>query len=73
MEVKLTEDEIAILRLVLSALSVKARTGELGVMHAGRFISVQDGRAVILKREDKNTLDRVARRLGINGLSSVDG
>jgi len=70
---KLTEDEIAILRLALSSLLVKSRTGELGVMHAGRFISAQSVQPVILKKEQKESLDIVAKKVGLSGLASFNG
>ncbi len=73
LDMKLTEDEVAILKLALSSLSVKSRTGELGVMHAGRFVSVQGTQPVILKKEEKEILDKVAKKVGLGGLSSFNG
>ena len=48
-DVRPTEEAQAV-RAALSTLVVKARTGELGVMHgAGRFVSTQR----ILNKEDR--------------------
>ena len=41
-EIKLSDDEIAVLRVVLRAVVIKSRTGELGIVHGmDRFVSTQ--------------------------------
>lgn len=67
----LTKDEEAVLRLVLSSLSIKSRTGELGVMHAGRFVSAQGSQTAVLKKEQREVLNAVARKAGIGGVSLI--
>lgn len=62
-EVRLTAQEVAAVRTALSGLVVRARTGELGMMHgADRFLSTQR----ILKKDDRQALDAAARKLGVS-------
>ena len=69
-EVRLTPEEAAALRAALSALVVKARTGELGIVHgAGRLVSTQR----IFRRPQLDALDAAARRLGPGGIARHDG
>jgi hypothetical protein len=65
-EVRLTPDEANALRSALSTLVVKARTGELGLLHgADRFVSSQR----IFKKAERDALDAAARKLGLAGLA----
>jgi hypothetical protein len=70
-EIKLSDDEIAVLRVVLRAVVIKSRTGELGIVHGmDRFVSTQQ----ILKKGRRDTLDSVAKKLGIpGGIGSFEG
>jgi hypothetical protein len=64
-EVRLTAEEAQALRTAMSALVIKGRTGELGIMHgADRFVSTQ----YIFRRDDRQALDAAVRKLGLNGL-----
>jgi len=61
-EVKLTAEEADVLRLVLASLAIKARTGEVGVLHGmDRFVSTQQ----ILKKAERIALDAAARKVGL--------
>jgi F0F1-type ATP synthase epsilon subunit len=43
MEIKITSDEIEVLRKVLHNVVIKSRTGEIGIMHgAERFVSTNN-------------------------------
>ena len=67
-EVKLLDSEIDALRLVLRSLSVRDRTGEIGIMHgADRFVSTK----VCLKKADRQALNRAAQKLGLSKGVSV--
>ncbi len=72
-DIKLTESEAAILKVALSSLTVRSRTGELGVMHAGRFVAVQGAQSIIFKREEKEELEKAVKKLGLSSLSSFNG
>ena len=61
-DLNLSTEEAALLRSVLAPLVIKSRTGEVGILHGmGRFVSTQ----VILKKRELDTLDEVARKLGL--------
>ena len=63
-EARLTTDESQALRTVLTVLSLRSHTGEVGLMHGlDRFVSSQ----VILKKCDLDILDAAARKLGLGG------
>jgi hypothetical protein len=63
-EVRLTDEERQVLRRALQALAVRARTGELGLLHGlDRFVSSQG----IFKRSDLASLDSTARKVGLSG------
>ena len=69
-EVKLTAAEADVLRTVLAALSVKGRTGEVGIIHgADRFVSTQQ----ILKKADREALESAAMKVGLRGLRQYAG
>ncbi len=69
-EIRLTTDEAGALRSALSTLVVKARTGELGLLHgADRFVSSQR----ILKKAERDALNAAARKLGLSGLAEYRG
>ncbi|HEX8905571.1 MAG TPA: hypothetical protein VF771_12045 [Longimicrobiaceae bacterium] len=68
-EVRLSPEEAAALRSAVSALVVKRRTGELGILHgAARFVSTQR----IFRRPELEALRAAARKLGA-GLGEYDG
>lgn len=61
-EVKLTAEEASVLRLALANVAVRARTGELGIVHgADRFVSTN----TCLRKPDREALNRVAAKLGL--------
>lgn len=67
-EVKLTSEEIAVLRSTLSKFSVRGRTGELGVLHGlDRFVSTQ----LILKKSDRDALNAIAAKVGLRAINEV--
>lgn len=67
-EVKLTPDEIAVLRCALSKLTVRGRTGELGILHGlDRFVSTQ----LILKKADRDALNSIASKVGLRSINEV--
>jgi hypothetical protein len=67
--VTLTEDEVSVLREVISRLVVRDRTGELGIPHGlGRFVSTH----LRLKKTDRVSLDAAARKIGLDGVLTVD-
>ena len=69
-EAKLSEAEIAALRSVLQTIVVKARTGELGILHgADRFVSTQ----IILKQPERTALESATRKVCLAGLRSYSG
>ena len=60
-DIELTPEESAVLRAVLSKLSVRERTGEVGIIHgADRFVSTQ----LILKKSEREKLTAAALKLG---------
>ncbi|HET7460313.1 MAG TPA: hypothetical protein VFJ82_03660 [Longimicrobium sp.] len=69
-DVRLTPEEAAALRTALSALVVKKRTGELGIVHgAARFVSTQR----IFRRPELDALHAAARKLGLGGVGEHHG
>jgi hypothetical protein len=67
-EVKLTSEEIAVLRSTLSKFAVRGRTGELGVLHGlDRFVSTQ----LILKKSDRDALNAIAAKVGLRAINEV--
>ena len=70
MDIKLTDDEIKMLRLVLQSVAIRARTGDLGIMHGmNRFVSTNRS----FKKEERETLDSAAKKLGLGGVSTFSG
>lgn len=62
-------DESEMLRLILSNVVVENRTGQIGIVHgAERFVSTQ----VVLKKEGRAILDKLARKVGLPGVTLVD-
>ncbi len=63
MDIKLSENELQLLRGVLSQIVIKDRTGELGIMHgANRFVSTD----LSLKKQHRQTLSSAYQKLGLN-------
>jgi hypothetical protein len=67
-DVKLTSEEIAVLRAALSKFAIRGRTGELGVLHGlDRFVSTQ----LILKKQDRDVLNAIASKVGLRSINEV--
>lgn len=65
-EVKLTRDEVEVPRRVLRTCAIRRWTGEIGVVYGmNRFVSTHQS----LKKEERDALDNVARKLGLSGIS----
>lgn len=65
MSVMLDSAEVEILKVILREFVVKARTGELGILHgADRFISTN----ICLKKQHRNELKNLYIKLGIQNL-----
>jgi len=59
--IQLNEVEASVLRTVLSALVIRERTGELGILHGlDRFVSTRQ----ILRKQDRAVLDSLVDKLG---------
>ena len=59
----LTDSESAALARAVRHLVVRARTGEVGVLHgAERFVSTQD----CFKKEDRKSLEAALVKLGVS-------
>ena len=59
-EVRLTDEESAVLRVVLGAIAVKDRTGEIGVIHGlNRFVSAHR----VLNKEQRRALASIIAKL----------
>ena len=71
MEIKLSDEQVAVLRVVLQSVCIKSRTGELGVTHGlDRFVSTNR----TLKTAERDLLDEVARKVGLSaGVSRHQG
>ncbi len=68
MDVKLTQAEVDILRLVLSKLCIRGRTGELGILHGmERFVSTQ----IVLKKPAIELLESIANKIGLNQITKI--
>ena len=64
-DIKLSPDEAQALRVALSTLVIRDRTGELGVLHGmERFVSTQRTFA----KAERAALDTAARKLGLSGM-----
>jgi hypothetical protein len=64
-EAKLTPEEAEALRTVLASLTVRTRTGQLGIGHAGRFVATD----LIVRKPTLSLLDAAARKIGLsNGI-----
>lgn len=71
MDIKLTDDEVKVLRAALSTLVIKGKTGELGIT-AGMDRFVSTGR--IFKKGDREILDSAVKKLGVSsGLPVSNG
>jgi hypothetical protein len=63
-------DEALILKEVLKQISIRKRTGELGVLHGtDRFASNH----TVFRKQHLEVLDTIARKLGLNsGVNRTD-
>ena len=70
MDIKLNDQEIAILRALLTELTIRKRTGELGIMHGmERFVSTN----VTFKKLHLEILDQIVRKIGLtDGMNRTD-
>lgn len=66
MEAKLNNEEISVLKVVLKQLTIRSRTGELGIIHGmNRFVSTNQ----TFKKNELEHLDEIAKKIGLaNGL-----
>ncbi len=64
------QEEVEILRALLSRLKVRKRTGELGIHHgADRFV----GTGMSLRKKELDIADKIASKVGLtSGLNRVD-
>lgn len=61
-EARLTSDEIEALKLVLGAIRIRSRTGELGIAHgADRFVSTN----ICLRKPQRDALNSAFAKLGL--------
>ena len=61
-DVRLTNDEVEVLRLLLGAIHIRARTGELGIAHgADRFVSTN----ICVRKPQKEALSLAFAKLGL--------
>ncbi len=70
MEITLSSEEIEILKIALSKLVVKNRTGEIGILHGlDRFTSTH----ICLKKKERENLDALMKKVGIpKGLKIIE-
>ena len=69
MEVKFDNNEIEILRKILSQVAIKKRTGELGIVHGmNRFVSTN----TVFRKEQIDILDKVAKKCGLRDINKFD-
>ena len=62
-DIKLSADEVQALRIALATLAIRARTGELGIVHgANRFVSTNS----CLRKSDKDALNSAALKIGLS-------
>jgi hypothetical protein len=67
-EIKLTSDEVFVLKAILSKLAIKSRTGEIGITHGmDRFVSSQ----LILKKPERELLTSLGKRLGLESILEI--
>lgn len=71
MKSTLEQEEVEMLRVLLSQLKIRKRTGELGIQHgADRFV----GTRISLRKKELEVADRIAGKVGmVSGLQRVDG
>jgi hypothetical protein len=69
-DVKLSTDELEMLRVALTPLVIKIRTGELGIVHGmERFVSTH----ICLKKRELELLDAAAKKLGVgDGIKRIN-
>jgi hypothetical protein len=62
-------DEAEMLRLILSKVVVEKRTGQVGIVYgADRFVSMQ----LVLKKEGRAILEKLARKVGLPGITLIE-
>lgn len=70
MDIIISESEKEILKVVLSQITIKKRTGELGIVHGmDRFVSTK----LSLKKDGVETLDQLAKKFGIGEIRKYNG
>jgi hypothetical protein len=68
MEIKISDNELGVLRKILNNLVIKSRTGEIRIIHgADRFVSTNN----ILKKEEIEILEKVFNKTGLSGLKKI--
>jgi hypothetical protein len=61
--IKLSDDEVQALLIALATFAIRARTGELGIVHgANRFVSTDS----CLRKSDKEALNSAALKMGLS-------
>ncbi len=69
-EVRLAPDEVEVLRRVLRVCVIHRKSGQVGVLHGmNRFVSAH----VSLRKQEREALDSVARKVGLSGMDQFDG
>lgn len=65
----MNNEEISVLKAVLKQLTIRSRTGELGIIHGmDRFVSTHQ----TFKKNELEHLDQFAQKIGLaNGLGRV--
>lgn len=70
MDIKISESEKEILKVILSQITIKKGTGELGIMHGmDRFVSTN----LIFKKGGVETLEQLAKKFGIGEIRKFNG
>jgi hypothetical protein len=61
---ELRDEEVAAIRTLLAAVTIEERSNEIGVTHAGRFVTSRHG----VSQTGVAALDALSRKVGGDGL-----
>ena len=64
---ELRDEEVAALRVLLDAVAIEDGSNDLGVVHAGRFVSSRFG----VQPGTRRGLESLARKVGLRGIRAV--
>jgi hypothetical protein len=64
---ELRDEKVAALRTLLAALTIEERSNEIGVTHAGRFVTSRHG----LSQSGVAAIQALSRKLGGDGLRTA--